>query len=127
MNQLAETAHPPDICLMLRVHAEQSLLISDIVPVVRQLEQPDELAEHEIGPALSYLEVLWLEAGLRAVQTDAARERLEASEDFASHHLAEKAYRYHVAVKRLRLALGRRVCRLTTPFEEEPAQEPAAS
>ena len=126
MNALAQTAHPPDICLMLRVHAEQSLLIADVVPVIRQLEQPGELDEHEIGPALSYLEVMWLEAGLRAVQTDAARERLDAAA-LPGQQLAEKARRYHVAVKRLRLAVGRRVRRLTSPLEEEPAQQAATS
>ncbi len=123
MLQLAETAHPPDICLLLRVHSEQRWLVSSVIPVVRQLER-QELAEEEHGPALSYLEVLWLEGGLRAIQTDAARERLDASEDFAGHHLAEKARRYHVAVRRLRLVVDRRVRRLTRPLDGDREQEP---
>jgi hypothetical protein len=120
MTQLADTAHPPDICLLLRVHGEQRWLISTVVPLLRQLEQPEELDELQIGPALSYLEVLWLEAGLRATQTDAAREQLEAAES-VSLHLAEKARRYHAAVRRLREAVDRRVRRLSCPIEEGPA------
>jgi hypothetical protein len=126
MTQLAETAHPPDICLLLRVHAEQRWLVSTVVPLLRQLEQPEDTDELEIGPALSYLEVLWLEAGLRATQTDAAREQLDAAPS-ATLHLAEKARRYHAAVRRLREAVDRRVRKLTCQVEEQPAQERTTS
>jgi hypothetical protein len=126
MTQLAETAHPPDICLLLRVHGEQRWLVSTVVPLLRQLEHPEEVDELEVGPALSYLEVLWLEAGLRATQTDVAREQLDAAPS-ASLHLAEKARRYHTAVKRLREAVDRRVRRLTCPVEEDSAQERSIS
>jgi hypothetical protein len=126
MTQLADTAHPPDICLLLRVHAEQRWLVSTVVPLLRQLERQEEMDEHEIGPALSYLEVLWLEAGLRATQTDAAREQLESAEP-NSLHLAEKARRYHAAVRRLREAVDRRVRRLTCRIEEGPAPRRAVS
>jgi hypothetical protein len=98
------------------------------VPLIRQLELPGAIAEDEVGPALSYLEVLWLEAGLRAIQTDAAREQLEAVAGQAGGLLvSEKARRYHAAVKRLREAVDRRVRRLACPREEEPAQETASS
>ncbi|MHB8532669.1 MAG: hypothetical protein ACYDC2_08110 [Solirubrobacteraceae bacterium] len=128
MTQLAETetAHPPDICLMLRVHSEQRWLVASVIPIVRALEQPGQLDQDEVGPALSYLEVLSLEGSLRAIQTDAARERLDAAAGLAGHRLAEKARRYHVAVKRLRAALDRRVRRLTSPLEEELPQEATA-
>jgi len=127
MTQLADTAHPPDICLLLRVHGEQRWLACTVVPLLRQLEDRDALEEHEIGPALSYLEVLWLEAGLRATQTDAARAELESADANRSLHLAEKARRYHAAVWRLREAVDRRVRRLTCPLDEERAQEPTVT
>jgi hypothetical protein len=127
MSRLAETAHPPDISLLLRVHGEQRWLVGSVIPLIRQLEQLGELAEHELGPALSYLEVMWLEAGLRAAQTDAARAELDADEALGAHHLAERARRYHSAVRRLREVVDRRVRRVTQPFDEEPAQERAAS
>jgi hypothetical protein len=127
MTQLADTAHPPDICLLLRVHGEQRWLASTVVPLMRQLEEPGALEEQEIGPALSYLEVLWLEAGLRATQTDAAHAELQSAGASPGLHLAEKARRYHTAVRRLREAVDRRVRRLTCPLDEERAQEPSAS
>lgn len=127
MSKLAETSHPPDMCLLLRVHSEQRWLVSSVIPVVRQLERPDMLDEQEIGAALSYLEVLSLEGSLRAIQTDAARERLDASEELAGQGLAERARRYHTSVKRLRRVVDRRVRRLTQPSDEELAREPTPS
>ncbi len=65
-------SHPPDICLILRAHGEQRWLISEVVPLVRQLEQPGLIAEDQVGAALAYLEVLWLDACQRAAETDYA-------------------------------------------------------
>jgi hypothetical protein len=127
-----DTEHPPDICLLLRVHAEQRWLASKVVPILRQLEPPGRIAEEDAGAALAYLEVLWLEAGLRAAETDAAYAKLEQDAESSSQIVSEKARRYHAAVKRLRETIGRRVRRLTLPLEElsppEPfPQEPANS
>jgi hypothetical protein len=121
------TAHPPDICLLLRVHAEQRWLVSRVIPLLRQLEQPEAIPAEETGAALAYLEVLWLEAGLRATETDAAATKLEPAEEPATTVLSEKARRYHAAVHRLRHAVDRRVRRLTAPAPEIAAQEPAGS
>jgi hypothetical protein len=110
---LPETTHPLDICLILRAHGEQHWLISEVVPTVRQLEQEDAIAEDQVGAALAYLEVLWLDACSRAVETDAAREQLERECTLGDPVLYEKARRYHAAVRRLRAAVGARVAALT--------------
>jgi hypothetical protein len=94
---------------------------------MRQLEQPGALAADEAGAALAYLEVLWLEAGLRATETDAAADRLDPRRDFAPTLLSEKADRYYAAVRRLRSAVDKRVRTLTAPGDELPAQEAAGS
>jgi hypothetical protein len=125
MTQTLQTDHPPDICLLLRVHGEQRWLVSKVVPMLRQLEQPGTIDEHEEGAALAYLEVLWLEAGLRAAETDAAADRLDPARDQTL--LTEKAGRYLAAVRRLRQAVDRRVRNLTAATVELPAQEATGS
>jgi hypothetical protein len=127
MDDRTETDHPPDICLLLRVHAEQRWLANKVAPMLRQLEHPGMIDEDDVGAALAYLEVLWLEAGLRAAETDAALGKLEAGSAEGSQIVSEKARRYHAAVKRLRETVGRRVRRLTLPLEEASSQEPANS
>ena len=109
---MPDSPHPPDICLILRAHGEQRWLISEVVPTVRQLEQLDVIDESQVGAALAYLEVLWLDACRRAAETDAAREQLDR-EAAADQILYEKARRYHAAVRRLRAAVGRRVSAIT--------------
>jgi len=108
-----DISHPPDICLILRVHGEQRWLISEVVSLVRQLEQPGMISEDQVGAALAYLEVLWLDACQRAAETDAARAQLDRESAVADHALYDKARRYHAAVRRLRDAVGRRVAALT--------------
>jgi hypothetical protein len=108
MTQTLSTEHPPDICLLLRVHGEQRWLVSKVIPALRQLEEPGAIAAEELDAALAYLEVLWLEAGLRATETDAAADALHAACPEAAF-LAEKATRYHAAVRRLREVVDRRV------------------
>ena len=122
----AQTQDPPDICLLLRVHAEQRWLVSRVIPLLRQLEQPGALGAGEEGPALSYLEVLWLEAGLRAAETDAAAARLQSAAA-GECALTYKAARYHAAVGRLREAVDKRVRTLTAPPRGVPVHEAAGS
>jgi hypothetical protein len=126
MNFATDTDHPPDICLLLRVHAEQRWLANNLVPILRQLEPAGTIAEQDVGPALAYLEVLWLEARLRAAETDAAYAKLE-QDTAGSSLIDEKARRYHAALRRLRASVGRRVARLSPPFEQLPSQEAASS
>jgi hypothetical protein len=125
MIDAAQKEHPPDICLLLRVHGEQRWLVSKVIPLLRQLEQPDGVEPDERGAAIAYLEVLWLEAGLRAAETDAAAERLDARSRANPTMLDERAARYHATVRRLRQAVDRRVRRLTSPGSRRFVREPA--
>lgn len=113
MTDYPDLSHPPDICLILRVHGEQRWLMSKVVPIVRQLEQPHLIPEDQLGAALAYLEVLWLDACQRAAETDAAHAQLDCQSVNGDRVLHEKARRYHAAVRRLRIAVGRRVTALT--------------
>lgn len=128
MPESAQATHPPDICLLLRVDGEQRWLIAKVVPLLRQLEQPGAIAAAEVGAALSYLEVLWLEAGLLAAETDAAAALLDPHDGVCSPVLCEKARRYHAAVHRLRRAVDTRVRALTCTAGQQAAErEPAGS
>lgn len=116
-------SHPPDISLILRAHGEQQWLTAEVVPIVRQLERGEELPEDQIGAALAYLEVLWIDAR-RAAETDAARAALEGAAAERDRVLCEKARRYHTSVRRLRASMGRRVASLTGLGEQSPAYSP---
>ncbi len=116
----AHASPPFDVCLMLRSHAESRWLSHQMVPVLREIETREGLSEEQLGAALAYLEVMWIEACGRARETDAARVELDAlgaSEDVSLH---EKALRYHAAVRRLRATIERRVEHLLSfPAETE--------
>src|ERR1700744_1958237 len=90
-----------DVCLLLRAHAESRWLSNELTPVLREVEQREAISDQQLGTALAYLEVLWIEACARARETESARVELDAlgSGDRA---LYEKAQRYHAAVRRLR-------------------------
>jgi hypothetical protein len=102
-------SHPPDICLILRSHGEQLWLTAEVLPIVRQLEQDGAIPEDQVGAALAYLEMTWLDAGARAADTDAARAELDRARAEHDRVLSEKACRYHAAVRRLRTAVAYRV------------------
>jgi hypothetical protein len=70
-------ASPPDVPLMLRTHSEQSWLIHEVIPVVRQIETPGGLPEEQLPAAIAYLEVIWAEALGRARETDRALRQLD--------------------------------------------------
>jgi hypothetical protein len=113
MTDLPDISHPPDICLLLRAHSEQHWLISQVVPVLRQIEQRGAIPDDQLGAALAYLETLWLDARRRSAETDSARARLDALAGDCDRLLYDKAHRYHAAVRRLRDAVGHRVGVLT--------------
>jgi hypothetical protein len=100
---------PSDVCLLLRAYAEQRWLSREVISVVRQLENIDELPEEQLGAALAYLEVTWLEAARHAAETDAAFAALDHDAPDAEEALPSKARRYHTAVCALREAVDRRV------------------
>jgi hypothetical protein len=97
-----------DVCLLLRAHAEARWLSNELTPVLREIEQRDTIADQQLGAALAYLEVLWIEAGARARETEAARVELDALGG-GEQSLPDKARRYHSAVRRLRDMIERRV------------------
>jgi hypothetical protein len=107
------TSHPPDINLILRAHGEQLWLTSEVVPIVHQLEQRGAIAEDQVGAALAYLEVIWIDACQRAAETDGARAELERAGAERDGVLCDRARRYHAAVRRLRVAVASRVATLT--------------
>jgi hypothetical protein len=105
------------VCLLLRAHAEARWLSHEVVPVLRELER-DLLSEDQLGAALAYLEVLWIEARGRAADADAARAQLDTIGPDGDQALHGNARRYHAAVRRLRLTIARRVERvLAAPSE----------
>ncbi len=59
--------------------------------------------------------MLWLDARMRAADTDAAHAALDADAVGANRVLYDRAHRYHAAVRRLRHSVGRRVARLLAP------------
>ena len=122
-----DISHPPDICLILRVHGEQHWLVSEVIPIVRQLEQPGLISEDEVGAALAYLEVLWIDARTRAGETDAARVALDGADAQPDRALDQKARRYHASVRRLRAAVSRRVDALIRLADHAPAHQHAGS
>jgi hypothetical protein len=107
-----------DVCLLLRAHAEARWPSNELTPVLREIEQRDTIAEQQLGAALAYLEVLWIEAGARARETEAARVELDALGG-GEQSLPDKARRYHSAVRRLRDVIERRVnLQLSGPAED---------
>lgn len=111
MSKSFESSLPSDIRLLLRADAEQCWLHHEVMPVLREVETPEELPEEEVGAALAYLEAMWGEATARAQETDAAHSHL-CSRDQERGALAGPAGRYHAAVRVLRGIVADRV----TPF-----------
>jgi hypothetical protein len=107
-----------DVCLLLRAHAEQSWLSHQILPVLRQLDEPGALPEEQLGAALAYLEVLWTEAAQRAAKTEAAHAELEAEAIGEDGPLSGTARGYHAAVRGLRDSVAVQVAQaLARPAE----------
>jgi len=100
---------PPDVCLLLRTHAEAGWLNREVLPVLRELEQGRGLPEEQLGAALAYLEVLWIESRKRAAETDATCAELNAPGCKRDRKLHARARSYHAAVRRLRDSLSARV------------------
>ena len=108
MTDQALIRSPPDICLLLRAHAEQRWLTTEVLPVVRELEPRVTIPEEQLGAALAYLEVLWLDARRRAAETEAAVAALGTTRGgHSTTWCRERARRYHAAVRRLRALDGR--------------------
>jgi hypothetical protein len=121
MSRFSDSAAPSDVCLMLRAHAEQRWLTREVVPVLRQLQEPDELPQEQLGAAYAYLEVIWLEARRLAAETDAAFADLDdVLIPGAEQALPSRARRYHATVHSLRETVAQCVSTLIAPCEETP-------
>jgi hypothetical protein len=108
-----------DVCLLLRAHAEHRWLNHEVMPVVYELNHRDSLPEEQLGAAMAYLEVLWIEACQRAAETEAAHADLEAIDAAAERPLSGKARGYHAAVRAVRGRLAQHVHRLLAIPSEE--------
>jgi hypothetical protein len=100
---------------MLRSHGEQRWLTAQVLPVLRQLERPGTVPDDQLGAALAYLEVLWLDAQRRAAVTDATLAQLLVDDPRAQRPFHAHACRYQSAVRALRDAVAERVRRATAP------------
>ena len=112
MNHPSSLSHPSDMCLLLRAYAEQRWITSELLPVVRELESPEQIpksSSERRSPIWSCCG--WTPAGGRP-ETDAALEALGAGAGY-SPVLSERARRYHAAVRRLRASVEERVRRIT--------------
>ncbi|MHB8240413.1 MAG: hypothetical protein ACYDHN_00315 [Solirubrobacteraceae bacterium] len=124
MDKTSRLSDPQDICLLLRAHGEQRWLIFEVLPVLRQIETPGSIPEDQLGAAYAYLELLWMDARRRARETDACAQ-LNHSVNKLDQVLYEKASRYHAAVRRLRVAIGRRIATHTHASSEPLAHQHA--
>ncbi len=121
------TTHPNpsslcDVCLLLRAHAEQSWLTHEMVPLLHELEHPESLPTDELGAALAYVEVLWVEASQRAAETEAAHDDLNAVDLVGVRSLSNLARGYHAAVRTLRESVAEQVAQLLAAPSEDRTQ-----
>jgi hypothetical protein len=115
MTRNSNHSTPTDICLMLRAHAEELWLGTEVLPVVRQLEQPGAVPEDQLGAALAYLELLWVGARKRAAETESAFAALVSSGRESESDLQRQARLLHTAVRSQRNGVSDRVGRLIAP------------
>jgi hypothetical protein len=126
MTHDSNSSPPSDVCLLLRAHAEQRWLSHEVVPVLRELQQRDSLPQEQLGAALAYLEVIWIEAARRAAETDATYAELDATVTDWDRPLPGKARRYHASVRTLRELVARHVARLIAVPSEAFTHEHAS-
>jgi hypothetical protein len=109
-----QDCHTHDIGLLLRAHSEQVWLTTYVVPVLVDLERPGAIPSEQLGAALAYLEVLWIDARRRATDTERAFAALLASEPEPELlRMRADARRCHASVCSLRDAIARHVEQLT--------------
>jgi hypothetical protein len=109
---------------MLRAHAEQRWLTGELASVLRQLQHREELPGSQLGAALAYLEVTWIEARRLAAETDAACAELDMAPPGTAETLPSRARVYHATVRALRKTAARRVDRLLAAPRPDPEADP---
>jgi hypothetical protein len=119
---MTETPAPSDICLLLRAHCEQLWITTHLLPQLCELEPPRSIPEDELGSALAYLEVLWIDARQRAAETERAFDLLPPPASAEERPFEAEVRRYHRGVRRLRQATGLRVSRLISAPGVLPAR-----
>jgi hypothetical protein len=102
-----------DICLLLRSHFEELWLRLQVLPVVAQLESQESIPEDQLGAALAYLELLWIDAARRAGETEAAYRELLFDAPVTDPRVRAQARHLHASVRIVREQLAHRVTRLT--------------
>jgi hypothetical protein len=122
------THHPhpsplSDVCLLLRAHAEHSWLNHEVMPLVHELRHRESLPEEQLGAAMAYLEVLWIESSQRSAETEAALAELDAIDAAADRALSGKARGYHAAVRALRGHLAHHVEEILAVPSEQPTRD----
>lgn len=93
------------------------------MPVVYELNHRESLPEEQLGAAMAYLEVLWIEACQRAAETEAAQADLDVIDAAAERPLSGKARGYHAAVRAQRGRLAQHVRRLLAIPSEDPTRD----
>jgi hypothetical protein len=102
MSRPLDSFLPSDISLLLRADAEQNWLHREVLPVLRHLEEPEQIPEEEVGAAL---------------ETDEAHGCLREHSEHGET-LAGPAEHYHAAVKVLRGIVAKRVTPFVKPSPE---------
>jgi hypothetical protein len=115
---------PADVCLMLRAHAEQHWLTGEVTSVLAQLQHRERLPDEQLGAALAYLEVTWIEARRLAAETEAACAELDAAPPGSAETLPSRARSYHATVCALREAMAPSVDRLLAAPRPDPEADP---
>jgi hypothetical protein len=115
---------PADVCLMLRAHAEQRWLTDEVASVLAQLQHREQLPDEQLGAALAYLEVTWIEARRLAAETDAACAELDAAPPGVAETLRSRARGYHATVRAMREAVAPRIDRLLAAPRPDPEADP---
>jgi hypothetical protein len=117
-----------DTRLLLRAHAEHHWLQTELIPVLRQLEEPCHFDDREMQAALAYLELAWAEAARRARKTDLELARLEREAlDAPPSRLVAIARGYGRWVRALAGGLTLRVSPLVAGADTEAAGSPGAT
>lgn len=125
MTDLPTPAQIADICLLLRAHSEQRWLLDEVLPVLRELEQPQLLPEDQLGAAFAYLEALAIEAHCRAAGTERALSELRHEGHRADPQLLARALHHHAAVSLLRERTMSRIHELLALGCDSYLHEPA--
>ena len=111
-----------DVCLLLRAHAESALAEQRAdARCCASSSSATSIPDEQLGAALAYLEVLWIEACARAAETDAARVELDALGGARPGAARRRPAATTPPCAACATAIERRVCRLLAVPERAAA------